>query len=278
MDGGNGGRDGWARLRFSIVGPLLASPPAAGGLGREFERLASRDWRHPATAEPVRFAAATIERWYYLARAEDSDPVGALCKRRRSDAGFQRSFTPRIAETLRRQYAAHPGWTVQLHYDNLVVVAGADPAFSPLPSYPSVLRFMRAEGLRRTRPGRRMLAGEAAALRRRSQLETRGYEVERVHGLWHADFHTGSLRVLRRSGEWIKPVLLTFIDDRSRLLCHGQWYFSESARSFVHGLVQALLKRTCPRSLMVDNGSAMAAGEVVNGLEELGILRVTTRP
>ena len=27
MDGGNGGRDGWARLRFSIVGPLLASSP-----------------------------------------------------------------------------------------------------------------------------------------------------------------------------------------------------------------------------------------------------------
>ncbi len=25
---------------------------------------------------------------------------------------------------------------------------------------------------------------------------------------FHADFHTGSLRVLRRSGEWIKPVLL----------------------------------------------------------------------
>ena len=90
--------------------------------------------------------------------------MGALSKRRRSDAGFQRSFTPRIAETLRRQYAAHPGWTVQLHYDNLVVVAGANPAFGPLPSYPSVLRLMRTEGLRRTRPGRRMLAGEAAAL------------------------------------------------------------------------------------------------------------------
>ena len=57
MDRGNGGRDGWARLRFSIVGPLLALPPAAGGLGREFEHLASRHWRHPATAEPVRFAA-----------------------------------------------------------------------------------------------------------------------------------------------------------------------------------------------------------------------------
>ena len=29
---GNGRRDRWARLRFAVVGPLLASPPPAGRL------------------------------------------------------------------------------------------------------------------------------------------------------------------------------------------------------------------------------------------------------
>ena len=32
----------WARLRFAVVGPLLASPPPKGKLRAELERLAER--------------------------------------------------------------------------------------------------------------------------------------------------------------------------------------------------------------------------------------------
>ena len=72
----NDGRDRWARLRFAVVGPLLASPPPAGRLRAELERLAEREWEHPSGQGPVRFAVSTIERWYYQARAADNDPVG----------------------------------------------------------------------------------------------------------------------------------------------------------------------------------------------------------
>ena len=47
--------------------------------------------------------------------------------------------------------------------------------------------------------------------------EKRSYEVEHVHGLWHFDFHEGSRAVLLRSGDWLKPLLLGVLDDRSRL-------------------------------------------------------------
>jgi putative transposase len=59
-----------------------------------------------------------LERWYYLAR-DARDPVAALRRRRRRDAGQQRGLTPRLMEAVRVQYREHPGWTVQLHYDNL---------------------------------------------------------------------------------------------------------------------------------------------------------------
>ncbi len=36
-----------ARLRFAVVGPLLASPPARGELRAEIERRAQRTWQHP---------------------------------------------------------------------------------------------------------------------------------------------------------------------------------------------------------------------------------------
>jgi hypothetical protein len=57
-------QDRWARLRFSVVGPLLAAPPPQGELTPELERLAGKVWRHPVTGEPVRFAHSTLERWY----------------------------------------------------------------------------------------------------------------------------------------------------------------------------------------------------------------------
>ena len=35
----------WARLRFAIIGPLLAAPPAPGELGPRLRELAARTWR-----------------------------------------------------------------------------------------------------------------------------------------------------------------------------------------------------------------------------------------
>ncbi len=67
-----------------------------------------------------------------------------------------------------------------------------------------------------------------------------------------------------------KPFLLGILDDRSRLVCHLQWYLVESAQSLVHGLSQAFMKRGLPRALMTDNGAAMLADEMVSGLNRLG--------
>ena len=41
--------DRWARLRFAIIGPLLAAPPKAGALRQALEALASKSWTHPVS-------------------------------------------------------------------------------------------------------------------------------------------------------------------------------------------------------------------------------------
>jgi putative transposase len=56
-------RDRWARLRFAIIGPLLAAPPADGDLHAALSALAARTWRHPFTGLEIRFGCSTIERW-----------------------------------------------------------------------------------------------------------------------------------------------------------------------------------------------------------------------
>jgi transposase InsO family protein len=266
-------RDRWAHLRFSIIGPLLAAPPEPGQMYTALRALAERTWRHPITGQDIRFAAATIERWYYAAR-HASDPVGRLRDRRRGDRGAFRSLTPIVIAALRAQYEQHPGWTVQLHYDNLRALLKEDE----LPSYPTIRRYLRAHGLHRVAQPARASAGALAARERLAQLEVRSYEVEHVNALWHLDFHHGSRKVLTPGGEWVKPMLLGVLDDHSRLVCHLQWYLDETAESMVHGLCQAFMKRGLPRALMTDNGAAMVAEETVAGLRSLSVLHQTTLP
>lgn len=269
--------DRWARLRFAVVAPLLASPPPAGALHRAFEELAAKTWKHPVTDEPIAFAVASIERWFYLARSHPQDPVGALRRRPRKDLGVFPSLKLKLRQALWAQYKAHPNWRCQLHVDNLAALVDHDPSLGPMPSYPTVRRYMRAQGMVR-RPLVRDTEGGRAAVARLDDREVRSYECPYVGGLWHLDFHRGSLAILTAIGAWIFPVILAILDDCSRLACHVQWYLEETTETLLHGLSQAMQKRPLPRALMNDNGSPMIAAETEAGLEDLGVSHELTLP
>ena len=112
--------------------------------------------------------------------------------------------------------------------------APEQPTLGPLPSYASVRRYLKANGLfRQPRAPARHTAGTEAAAQRRVGFEIRSYESAHTNALWHADYHHGSRPVLTRAGRWETPVLLGVLDDHSRLACHVQWYLEESAESFV---------------------------------------------
>jgi hypothetical protein len=118
-----------------------------------------------------------------------------------------------------KAHREHPTWTFKLHHDNLVALAKSRPELLPLPSYPTLRRWMQSDGLLRKRRKRREHEGAGFVPR-----EQRSFEVSHVHALWHLDFHQCSRSVLLPSGEWKKPVLLGVLDDCSRLCCHLQWF------------------------------------------------------
>ncbi len=269
----------WARLRFSVIGHLLAAPPAKGALRAALQQLAAREWRHPSTGAPVRFGVSTLERWFYRARNERHDPVSVLRRKRRQDAGAQASMTPALRQALLAQYGGHKSWSAQLHHDNLAALAETQPELRPVPSYATIRRFLVANGLTRRRAATtRQTEGALAAAVRLEAREVRSFEAEYVAGLWHWDCHHGSRKVLTPRGEWRTPILFGVLDDRSRLACHLQWYLTESAENIAHGLSQAMQKRGLPRAAMSDNGAAMTAAEISDGLARLGIIHQTTLP
>lgn len=262
----------WARLRLSIIGPLLASPAVPGQLGETIAELSRRPWQHPTTGETVCFSAKTIERWYYAARNE-LNPFQALARKVPKHAGTHPSVTPALAAALSKQYAEHETWSYQLHYDNLCASAKQDPSLGKVPGYATICRFMKDQGLTKKKRQTRIARGDGYVPR-----EVRSFEVEHVNGLWHLDFHKGSLKVLHPSGAWVKPVMLGVLDDASRVCCHGQWYYKENTQALVHALSQAIQKRGLPRALLDDNGSQMVAAETTEGLLRLGIVNFNTMP
>jgi transposase InsO family protein len=260
----------WAAFRFSVVGPLYAARPDHGELRPALEKLSCQKFTHPTTGAPVSFAYSTVERWFYRA-VGDGDPLHELRRRVRKDAGEFKAVSLELREAIRNLYQDHPTWSYQLHYENLDAMVDKRPELGPLPSYTTVRRYMRAQGYvrQKRRTDHRV---------HHSPREVRSYEMADAHALWHLDFHHGKRRVLLPNGEYVKPYLLAVLDDHSRIVCHAQWYLGETAEHLVHGLCQAFLKRGLPRAILMDNGAAMVAAEVVQGLPRLGILCRNTLP
>lgn len=273
----------WANLRHAIIGALLAAPPPRGELRAALEALAARTYVHPITGEPVQFAFSTVERWLHLARkaAGHGDTMRALRRKIRKDAGTRRAVSSAVVVAVVTQHKEHPTWSYKLHADNLAAQVELGELVGRAPSYTTVRRLMKERGLfrqkRRQRRGNEEINDHSREIF--EARETRSYESEYVHGLWHLDFHGAKVvRIVLADGTWVTPKLLGILDDRSRLCCHAQWYLDETGETLVHGLSQAIQKRRRPQKLLTDNGSAMKDGEVREGLARLGILHERTLP
>jgi len=264
-----------ARFRLEIIGPLLSAPPEKGQLQKELEEIAGRQYFHPIEKIWTQYGVSTIERWYYRAQNAD-DPIEALSRKIRDDAGKNYAMSRQQLDALRKQYRQYPHWSYRLHSDNLAALVAEKSDLGAAPSYATVCRRMKDHDWYKRSVAR--TAGQKKAAERLEQREVRSFESEFVHALWHLDFHGGSLKVVDESGCWHKAEVLAILDDRSRLCCHIQWYLDETAWTLFHGLVQAFIKRGLPRGLMMDNGPAMRAHETINGLARLGINNDKTLP
>ena len=234
---------------------------------------------HPITGEPVQFAFSTLERWLHLARkaAGHGDTVGAL--RRKDPLGRRDAARGVVGGGGRDRRAAQGSPDVELQAarrqpgraGELGELAGR------VPSYTTVRRTMKERGLfrqkRRQAPRQRRPRGprpQPGDLRgaRDAQLRERVRPRAVAPGLPRRQV----VRIVLADGEVVTPKLLGMLDDRSRLCCHAQWYLDESAEDLVHGLVAGDPEARAAAQLMTDNGSAMKAAEVREGLARLGIL------
>lgn len=159
------------QFRLKIIGGLLASPPEKGDLKNQLTLLSEKSWFHHISEELVHYSMPTLEHWYYKSKKRET-------------------INQSVRDALEVQYAEHDGWSVQLHYDNLMVRIKEDTLQTPAPSYSSILLYMRAKKLNRKSKRRSPNSpGAKKAAQHYEQREVRSFEIDYVNGLWYlADF------------------------------------------------------------------------------------------
>jgi len=103
------------------------------------------------------------------------------------------------------------------------------------------------------------------------------FSMKHVNQLWQADTMFGPFcDTGLSSGSRKQTKLIAFIDDASRVLCHGEFFFDENVHTLVQAIRAAFYKRGVPEQLLVDNGSIYCSQEITLICARVGcILRHT---
>lgn len=86
------------------------------------------------------------------------------------------------------------------------------------------------------------------------------FSMQYVNQLWQADTMFGPYMTDGKKHGQTK--LIAFLDDASRVLCHGEFFFEENIDSLVKSIKAAFYKRGVPEQLYVDNGSIYCSQEI----------------
>ena len=90
------------------------------------------------------------------------------------------------------------------------------------------------------------------------------------NAMWQADTLYGPH--VQHKGEPVQTRLIAFIDDASRVCCHGQFFVAENVDTLIESLRAAFYKRGVPHSLYVDNGSIYTSKEILQICARVGCL------
>jgi len=91
-----------------------------------------------------------------------------------------------------------------------------------------------------------------------------------ANDMWQADTMYGPH--VRTPKGHVQSRLIAFIDDASRVCCHGEFFVQENTDTLIQALRSALYKRGVPSAMYVDNGSIYTSKEISQICTRIGCL------
>lgn len=248
-----------AAFRFGVICELVnGTDLQPGEKKRLIQQKCSRKWQIPFS-EKTRIGRSTILRWVRRYKA-NHHKLESLYPQDRSDRGKSRSLDEETCLALSQLRQELPQATIARLIEQMqqrgLVSAGIQLKAS------SVYRFLHEHNL----------MGPALA----GPVDRRKFEAELANDLWQSDVMHGPQ--VDFGGKLRKTYLIAILDDHSRLITHGQFYWTERLKSYLDALEHALLKRGLPRKLYVDNGPAFRSRQLEHVTASLGIALIHSKP
>jgi putative transposase len=210
---------------------------------------------------PRQFTWRTLQTWFYRYK---NHGITGMTVRPRADKGHVRKTTPE--ELLEALSAARP------HFSNRRTNKRA------LYRFCIENGLLQAHRLAQTTFYRFLREYHLLAPDDQDHKKRLAFSMQFANQLWQADTMFGPYvdSAGARGSARQQTRLIAFLDDASRVLCHGEFFFEENVATLVQAIRAAFYKRGVPEQLLVDNGSIYCSQEITLICARVGcILRHT---
>lgn len=244
-------RNETALFKFSLIAPII-NGTISSTVKDYLENICAKTYQLPGKGYKD-LSPNTIRRWLSDYRRFGLD---GLKRKPRNDKGASRALTFEISQAIKEMKSLYPHKTTTAIYSELL---GGGFLGSPPVSIATVQRFLRKFDWK-SEP----------------EIERKRFVFEFANDCWQTDVLTGPYLLI--AGKKKCTYLIAFLDDASRLLVHGEFFFEENSTNLQSVLKKALLKRGIPKRIFTDNGKIFDSLQLRLICASLGIVLSHARP
>lgn len=243
-----------ALFRFSLIAPVINQTFEAPSLSEFFRQIASKSHSFPDGSQ-VKYSSGTIKKWYLTYKNHGFD---ALIPKTRDDIGKPRVLDNNAIEKIHSLKEQFPYITGTLVYSKLIEDGYIKATVT---SKATVLRYIRDNNLKRSQL---------------QPVDRKAFEMEFANDCWQSDTSHGP--IITVNGQKRHTYLIAFIDDASRLIPYGEFFFNDNAIN-----LQAVFKKSVsiygvPKRIYVDNGASFKNEQLSLICASLGTALIHTAP
>jgi len=245
-------------FRYRLMAPLLDPDLKRGEKNRLFDAIAAKIHQLPCGRER-RFSRETIRSWYKRYRKFGFD---GLETKARGDYGKSRAVNNEVIQKACNLKIAVPQRTLRtvikiLEMEKVIEVGKLTKS--------TLHRIFQRKHLTARVP--------------KEKGYWQRYQAENPNDLWQSDQMYGPyLPDPNNPTKKIRTQLLAWLDDRSRVILHAQFFFDAKLSNLEHCLRKAIQKMGLPKKIYVDNGKIYSSKQLANICAHLGIRLMFARP
>jgi len=240
-------------IRMQVLGAIDFA--LGDSIQEKIRNVAKKTFVDQHTGDKFKFTPRTISTWYYRYKSKG---VATLDNKKRTDKKLYRKIclselAEAITEVLPSIRKNKTGKLLRSVVYNLLL----DRNFftrSQL-SQSTFYRMVRENDLLKTENAKKLRLS---------------FAMQFANELWQADtMHGPSIKM--SDGKWRKTFFIAFIDDASRVITHGEFFFADNTENMIEAFKMALFKRGKPERLYFDNGSNYKSKEILQACVRLNI-------